>query len=393
MNAKDSYNRLIDIIEEGVAASKNTQEILDSLLSEHLCDKRVLAEIFKFMTGIPAIKYISLRQMMKAYSCLVLENRSLDEAITYSGLENNSSFDKKFRSTFGLTPTDAKQIKDASLYQLPLTWEVITSGETTKEEISMETISSPVLKFGIAEDKLIRYNEAMELQALYGFTDRETEIAFDFSDRNHLSLRQSFEYISVATDSCASITSDSALTVEQWRACIDSDAAYLINRYAEQLLFVRLNSKLSLKRADYLVFLASQAGFASIREDGIEALLLFDKNMAKFFDYSEFIEAYKYFIRKNKGNVSSYPDLWEKYVEIISEGVPYKDAFGCAVSDLEEFEEMIADQEEYEKTKTFDELIVEYEQDMEESWRFDEESIKPWDYHEEDDYDTNYDDY
>ena len=160
MNAKGSFNCMIDIIENGVDHATTSDEILNKLLSQHVLDKRTLAEIFKFLTGMPVIAYIKQRQMMRAYLCLVQENGSIDDAITYSGLENLSSFDKKFRTMFNLTPSAAKRERNMSLYQLPLTWDSISNTDEQKARSHESLSTKPILRFGIEKEKLDNYEEA-----------------------------------------------------------------------------------------------------------------------------------------------------------------------------------------------------------------------------------------
>ena len=328
MNVCEKYNRMIDSIEREIEKQSAVEIILDQLTNSGLCDKRVLAEIFKFMTGMSAVEYIKDRQLMRAFRCLSEEGGEINKAIDFSGLANHSSFDKKFKSRFGITPKEARQQRNRQLYQEPLTWSVISNGGYAKEDESISEAASPLIKFGIEQNKLQKYNEAMEMQALYGFTDAETEIAFDYAAANDIQMKKAFEYIDAGIESWITDGDKYRKAKKHW----SKDEIWLITRYANILRHICEHSSLPFKKADYLTFVI-QNYVVDIDNEPIEAIVLFEKFMEKFFDYGEFKMIYDHFV-SNGGDMI----WWEEYIQCISEGIDFEDAFDIAKQEHEDFE-------------------------------------------------------
>ena len=331
MNVCDKYNKMIDTVENGVEIQSTSDDILEQLTSTGLCDKRVLAEIFKFMTGMSVMEYIKERQLMRAYRCLVEDGGEINKAIDFSGLANHSSFDKKFKGRFGLTPKEARQRRDKKLYQEPLTWSVISNGSYAQEDKSMSETSAPRMKFGIEQEKLEKYNDAMEMQALYGFTDAETEIAFDFAVDANIPMKKAFEYIDAGIESWITDGDKYRKAKQHW----SKDEIWRVTRYASMLRYICERSTIPFKKADYLVFVI-QNHIGDINNEPIEGIVLFEKYMEKFFDYGEFKTVYDHFVT-NDGDMI----WWEEYVQCISNGIDYEDAFDIAKQEHEEFEDWI----------------------------------------------------
>ncbi len=132
MNAQEKYDTIINDIEEGASDRyTSADELAKELAAKHALDYRELNAVMKFMTGDTALYYIKKRKLMAAYLYLISasDNKpksAITEAIEISGMDNHSSFCKKFGEVFPITPKEAFMRRDLSLYVVPLTWSMIS---------------------------------------------------------------------------------------------------------------------------------------------------------------------------------------------------------------------------------------------------------------------------
>lgn len=192
MNAEQKYNRIINFIEAEIAKGLNTKarNILLGIKKEFGIESRSLSEIFDFLIGKPIITYIKTRQLMKAAE-VILEGGSNQDAIKYTGYNDEPSFIKAFRSVFSVSPGNFKELKNPQI-QKSITWSDITRSEN--KPVDNAKVSAPV-QFGIPIDLYVKVREAENIQIRYGFDDEASNVAYKIAERFNVGLTEAFELV------------------------------------------------------------------------------------------------------------------------------------------------------------------------------------------------------
>ena len=121
---------------------------------------------------------------------------SIQDAIQISGLSDQPTFDKKFKKTFGMTPTEAYNKKDYSILTARLTWKGSSQIEVTErtKENNISDLSNDTV-FGLARYRYEEVKEEIELQELYGFYELQSELAYYIYKTYDISLKDSFRFV------------------------------------------------------------------------------------------------------------------------------------------------------------------------------------------------------
>jgi AraC-like DNA-binding protein len=203
VNTKDKYNDIIGFIEELIAEAIGEKS---SSIAEQVIIKkgrgipiRDMGALFSFMTGDALNPYIKKRQLMKAYEQLLDSDESIvDIAYNYTGSGDQSVFNKSFRRQFDMTPSEARRDKKYELLAPPQTWEVVSSDnyvEASDESRQKDDLMPELQKYGIPQTKYELIKEAMDMQAIYGFSDVQSETAFRIADKYDVDIREAFEFV------------------------------------------------------------------------------------------------------------------------------------------------------------------------------------------------------
>ena len=127
MNAKEKIEKIIfDIEELATNDCIKASEISEIVAANLFMGYRELNDVFKFFTDRSLNEYIKERKMMAAYELLIEQDDfNINQCIDISGLDNQSSFGKKFKEVFGVSPYDAFTAKDQTRCLPPLSWNSI----------------------------------------------------------------------------------------------------------------------------------------------------------------------------------------------------------------------------------------------------------------------------
>lgn len=260
MNAEQKYDGIINFIEAEIAKGLNmkARDILFNIKREFGIESRSLSEIFSFLTGMPIITYIKTRQLMKAAE-VVSKDGSNQDAIKYTGYNDEPSFIKSFRSVFSTSPGNFKGLKNPNI-QKPITWSDITS--SGNKPIDNEKVSVPV-KFGIPVDLYMKVREAENIQILYGFDDEASNVAYKIAERFDVELTESFELV------------DQLIRFFEGRRPFIDDYENWINTYGEIVYFYfKLENVLWDKSVDM---------FTDLRAKGVQDISKLDfKKLSKY---------------------------------------------------------------------------------------------------------------
>lgn len=201
MQAKEKFNNILYKIEELVweAEYMKDYEISEEAFAAGGCyiDDRSKNTLFLFLIESTVIDYINERRMMAAYKHLItMKKKNFKKAIDLSGVQEQSSFIRKFRKQFGMSPTKAFDEKDESRILPIKDWDQISQeGKSIFVKLEEDENILREKRFGISKEMYIRAQRAENLQSFYKLNDLESEFAFGLSDSHSVSLDDAFEYV------------------------------------------------------------------------------------------------------------------------------------------------------------------------------------------------------
>jgi len=199
MKAKERFEKIIQMIEaEARNPHIDLKELADKVAMQNGFAPRDLNTIFNFLTDTHIRAYIKERKMMAAYSYLIGWNKMrINDAVAISGKATASSFNRAFKDTFGITPSEAFRDKDETRIVPPLSWDDI-SCETEYPLAAEEEVEQMKNKnvFGIPKEQYDRALEATELAEFYGFEQQESNVAFDLATALGQPLKATFRFVS-----------------------------------------------------------------------------------------------------------------------------------------------------------------------------------------------------
>lgn len=194
MNAKERFKIIVDSIEEMVKENTlSNHEISDRAFDKANFPKedREKNVLFEFLMEKKVLEYISERRLMTGYKYLLNEK---DKDIAYkkandlSGSSDQSGYITKFKKLFnGLTPLEARNLRDVSLFKSAPTWESLT-GEDKENEGMKDTI------FDIPKEHFAIVQKALNLQDFYSLNENESELAYTLY-KDGKDMEKAFEYI------------------------------------------------------------------------------------------------------------------------------------------------------------------------------------------------------
>lgn len=201
MSVLQRFDSLINSIEDSVMEKpyKDARTILGSSAKqiEFYGSERDLNAIFQFFTGEGLIPYIKSRKL--DYACSVLRQQktfNIEELLDISGFDNQNSFGKAFKNTFGLPPKKAFYERENLPRQMPYYWCNLSEhniDSLAKEKIMKMDMDSV---FGIKTDAFEKIVKLQDLCALYNCDLIQGEAAFNLAEKHNLNLDRAFEYAS-----------------------------------------------------------------------------------------------------------------------------------------------------------------------------------------------------
>ena len=197
MNVKEKFNLMTEQIEKIIKEGDylKPREIAERIAASQVMSFRELNTIFHYLTGYLLQDYIRERQLMESYSMLIsIPVFDVEMAISVTGYDNQSSFGKKFKEYFSVTPNEAFMLKDDSVLKPSVSWEDLST-VITNESFKDFSSRHKETRFGISMDVYDKMMEALEYQALFEFTDAQSDVAFKISEEMNAPLRQAFEFV------------------------------------------------------------------------------------------------------------------------------------------------------------------------------------------------------
>lgn len=198
MNTREKYNRVIEQIEADIQTEQEVkvEKICETAAQISNCSVSELSTVFTYLMGCSLKEYIRRRQLAQAYASII-GNAQFDvtQARRILGYTEQSSFNRLFKQSFGMTPRQAYDRKDKSLIQPPITWESLSmiddEGDFDQDEVGNVTET----KFGVSVATYERIMEANALETQYQFNAIQSDAAFYLSQKYGYPLKKSFEFV------------------------------------------------------------------------------------------------------------------------------------------------------------------------------------------------------
>lgn len=375
MNVKGRFNNMTEQIEEIIENGYclKARDVAKKIVASQFISFRDLNTIFQYLTGYSLLDYIRERQMMKAYSMLIsIPMFDVEMAISVSGYDNQSSFSKKFKECYGVTPKEAFLGKDENKLKPATKWDMLSA-------INAKAVESAVpkhedVKFGVPKDKYLKLIEAADYQALYEFDDIKSEVAFKISEEINAPLKQAFDFVDEFCLNLDTIFMGSNIFINSVE-----DLETVINSI-QGLKYVYFNLCNSLDESLELIGEARQLGY-NIEDIDIDLMKMYLKQDAPMKYFMSALHVYD--------NLSSHEVDFEEFMMNLSWGMSVEEAnidYNSEINFISDEEENKRMNEDYEIEVTYtDEFLG-----IDRTGEYDDVVMD--DYGDNDDYDDDMDD-
>ena len=315
MNAKEKFEKIVIGIEDFaqndlIKASDISKQIAFNMLMGY----RELNDVFKFFTDRSLNEYIKERKMMAAYTrILVQDEMDIEQAIEISGLDNQSSFSKKFKEVFDMTPQEAFIKKDQSKLLQPLSWESVSSNGRIISEPSSNTPDS-VNYYGVTLEQYNKIIQAQEYQALYDLNDAQSLTAFQISEAENVPLEDAYSFVEDYLNYMKCISS-------KYDEC--KELEFLLSLASKNIKKIYFTVTKSVSEAMDIIDTAKDNSY-SLTKKHIEYLAVYCKDPYCYFN--EFLRQVEKFEELNGKDFEEYWDLiysWGFSPEDAVKGIDY----------------------------------------------------------------------
>ena len=327
MNVKEKFEKIIIDIENFVQNdSRKASNISEQIAFNMLMGYRELNDVFKFFTNRSLNEYVKERKMMAAYELILTQDEmNVDNAIEISGLDNQSSFGKKFKEVFGMTPQAAFSKKDKTKLLPPLSWESLSSieGQTNGIHSAEHNMTDC---YGVTFEQYNNILQAQEYQALYDFNDAQSLTAFKIHESENVPLKDAYSFVEdyLHYMECINIKYDESKELE-----------FLLSVSSKKIKEIYFSVAESISEAMDIIETAKENGY-SLTKKHIYYLSVYCKDPYCYFD--EFLQQVERFEELNGNDFEEYWEmiyLWRFSPEDAVKG--YNDSLDECPS-LEEFD-------------------------------------------------------
>lgn len=190
MVLQEKFDDIIDCIEYLV--SIGTDDIPTELAKETGLNLRLLGDAFQFITDITLIKYIRQRRLIRAITNRIKNNLSVEEIAAGINFSDAAAFSKACKQEFGLTPIQFTEDRLKEYH--PLYFDKVISGGVVDymENNMMATRENNIC--GVSAEQFSAIKQVLELSAIYGFSDEETEFVYRFAKECSITVAEAAEF-------------------------------------------------------------------------------------------------------------------------------------------------------------------------------------------------------
>ncbi len=319
MNAEQRFDALSDMIEQEVTCrfGKRPSYIVQDVCTATGVGIREINAIFSFLTGMPLLEYIRERKLMASYRLLITSDVfDIDAAIEVAGYDNQSSYGKRFKERFGMTPKQAFKKRQANLYKNPLKWKQLAEKDAPEYDTLAEVVPIEQARFGIREEEFLRISLAIGLQELLQMNDAAANTAYRLAGRLDIDLPAAFEILLEFTQEEFPRTAPETITEIQIEKALKGQ---------DDLIRLCAKTGFSVHRVKQMIDTMRAFGFApaDVPDD------VMDCYDPQFETFTEFIRLYRRYV--DAGGCVPYAEFLEEvyenneFVDVAAVGASFMD--------------------------------------------------------------------
>ena len=245
MTLQEKFDSIMNSIEGFVSAGE--ENIPNAVAREAGLNLRQLADSFQFMTDMTLIKYIRRRRLVQALDTRIKLGLPVEKILSIAGFSDAAAFSKACKNEFDLSP--AQIDRDILSKHTPLSFALVSSGQTA-DQMENDTLITTMKEntiCGISVSQFATVKQMLEISALYGFNDEETEFVYRLSEMEEITVKQAADFYE-----------DFRMQIENGSVVPGLD----IYEMAE----LACKYSLSYSQAQEILFMLEKNGYHSIRE-------------------------------------------------------------------------------------------------------------------------------
>ncbi len=245
MTLQEKFDSIMNSIESLIGVGK--EDIPNVVAREAGLNLRQLADSFQFMTDMTLIKYIRRRRLVHALDTRIALGLPVEEVVSIAGFSDAAAFSKACKNEFDLSPA---QIDGEALSKyVPLSFALVSSGKNADqmENGTLITTMKENTICGISVSQFATVKQMLEISALYGFNDEETEFVYRLSEMEEITVTQAAEFYE-----------DFRMQIENGSVVPGLDIF--------ELAELACKYSLSYSQAQEILFMLEKNGYHSIRE-------------------------------------------------------------------------------------------------------------------------------
>ena len=245
MTLQEKFDSIMNSIESLIGVGE--EDIPNAVAREAGLNLRQLADSFQFMTDMTLIKYIRRRRLVHALDTRIALGLPVEEVVSIAGFSDAAAFSKACKNEFDLSP--AQIDRDALSKYVPLSFELVSSGKNADqmENGTLITMMKENTICGISVSQFATVKQMLEISALYGFNDEETEFVYRLSEMEEITITQAAEFY------------------EDFRMQIEN-GSIVPGLDIFELAELACKYSLSYSQAQEILFMLEKNGYHSIRE-------------------------------------------------------------------------------------------------------------------------------
>lgn len=195
MTLKDRFDSIINEIERLVGSGQHDiTEITQSVARSNGLDLRLLADAFRFMTDMTMGEYIKRRLVICALDLKLECELSVEDICENAGYTDAPAFSKACKKLFDYSPV---QFTKEMLSKYPPLFFDHLIADKEADQLESETLTTTKDNntiFGVSVAQFADIKQMLELSAIYGFTDEESEAVYQLAQRCDIPIAQAAEF-------------------------------------------------------------------------------------------------------------------------------------------------------------------------------------------------------
>ncbi len=194
MTLKERFDSIITGIEEQVGAGQHDiSEITQSVARSNGLDLRLLADAFRFMADMTLGEYIKRRLLICALDVKLECDISVEDVCENAGYSDAAAFSKACKKLFDFSP--AQFTREMLSQHSPLFFDCLIADKEA-DQLERDTLMTKEKDTicGVTVVQFADIKQVLELSAVYGFTDEESEAVYQLAQQCEIPLAQAAEF-------------------------------------------------------------------------------------------------------------------------------------------------------------------------------------------------------